>query len=388
MSARQNIGWVGEGLTRHTVTTASLRARNVSEADAFVKLGILLMIAGYRKTEHIHVSGVFGERVDVGRLGSFMSYVINHPIAPRHFDIRITYDSVARINPVVNRPQRSSLVLCYSGGIDSTAGLLYALEHGMKPLPVWIDFGQRNRDAEARRVSRIPAKLGVKLQTVRVDLGSYVRRGWKDWDFIVPGRNFLFAAIAQSMLDLQARLGRVYLCANRDERQKNKNKDKSAYFMKTASDFFSAGAGRRISVDTPFANYSKSEIVSYWRRTWQPKFGVSPLETTTCYYADGCGVCSACFCRAIFLSAGGYDKDPKFDFGPLVKRTRFFKQDFFPKLQHGKLPPHKLLDYILAVEPYITKVPHEVREFCGSLPALLKRKLHARRVEIDRACIV
>ncbi|MFA5051876.1 MAG: 7-cyano-7-deazaguanine synthase [Patescibacteria group bacterium] len=389
MGLQYDIGWVGAGsASRHVVTAPSLHIRRVSNPDAFVKLGILLMIAGYRKTEQVHVAGQFSARVNIGRLGRFMSYVINHPIAPRHFNIQITQESATPVGPAAVVPRSTPLVLCYSGGVDSTAGLLYALEHGMNVLPMWIDFGQRNRDAEAKRVARIPAKLGVKLHTIRIELGSYVRRGWKDWDFIVPGRNFLFVAVAQSMLDPRARCGRVYVCANRDERQKNKNKDKSAYFMETASDFFSAGANRRISVETPFARYSKSEIVSYWKRVWQPTYGISPLETTTCYYADGCGVCTACFYRAIFLSAGGYDKDPKFDFTPLVKRTRFFKEEFFPKLVTGELPPHKQLDYLLAVENHLSHVPAEVREYYARLSPGMKRRVRVRRVKINEARII
>ena len=275
-------------------------------------------------------------------------------------------------------------ILSFSGGIDSTAGLLYSLSKKQKVLPVWINFGQKNNDAEHKSAFRILKRLKIKPVVIDIDLSKFISKGWKDWDFIVPGRNFLFLSFANSLLqDSKRQEGHIYLCAHKDEMGYKKNRDKSEHFFNMSSLFFSQNSAKKIIVETPFANYSKSEVLSLWNKKWEKKFGISPHETTTCYYENGCGKCEACLKRTIYLLAAGYSIDPKIKVNPMTDPSGLIIDKWIPRIIRGKISRTNKLDFLIAIEQSLDIVPAKIREFYFQLPRKTISNIEKRKKEIE-----
>lgn len=352
--------------------------------DNFTKLSILAILAGYKGYDYIYVNDNLGEKIKLDRLGSFISYTLNHDIAPKKFKINIKHneDYIKVISSKIDNDFDS--ILNFSGGIDSTAGLLYAMDKGYKVAPIWIDFGQRNNRAEYIAVNRVLKKLNIKPIIIKLDLNSFILEGWKDWNFIVPGRNFLFLSIANSILQRSNKSKKnIYLCAHKDEMGYKKNRDKSKFFFKASSNFFSDSGKNEIEVLTPFEKYSKSEVLSFWKRDWEKKFNITPYDTTTCYFESGCGKCEACLKRSIYLLASGYKIDPKIKVNPMRDPAKLMVNKWIPGIKSGKISRSNKLDFLIAVEKNIAVVPGEVCKFFMELPYQTKLAMSRRKEEID-----
>lgn len=361
--------------------------------DNFTKLAILTILTGYNKSNDISINDSFSKKIDINRLSTFLSYIINHRIAPMKFNIKVK--QLKGIAPVIKSLDYNTAtlknvgaVLNFSGGLDSTAGLLYALDKKIEVLPLWVDFGQRNNAAEHQAVKKIANKLKIKPLILKINLKKDILRGWKDWDFIIPGRNFLFLSLANSILKFsQASKKYIYLCAHKDEMGFRKNKDKSQYFFNKASYFFSIESNKSVKAGSPFSAYSKSEVIAYWRKNWEKKYGISPFDTITCYYGGGCGKCDACLKRAICLLAGGYDLKNKVKINPLKDPAGLIKNSWIPRIRAGKMARNNKLDFIIAVEKSLDIIPSYLSEFYHNLSINTLHAAQRRRLEIDRAII-
>jgi len=385
------IGKIKSGNTYSTITGSFINFNRLF-LDNFTKLAILTILAGYKKSDKIIINDKFSPKVNLKKLNYFISYILNHQIAPKKFRINITLDKTKKIenkNKLSRQDFKSlSAVLSFSGGLDSTAGLLYALDKRIKVLPIWIDFGQRNNLAEHKAAQKILRRLKIKPLVFRLNLKSTILHGWKDWSFIIPGRNFLFLSLANAILKFsQLKVKTIYLCAHKDEMGFIKNRDKSQHFFNNASAFFSADSSEKIISLSPFKNYSKSEIISYWRRRWEGKYGISPLETITCYYSGNCGKCDACLKRAIYLLAGGYNIDSTVKINPLTDPAGIIKKSWLPRIKSGKLGRNNKLDFFIAVEKSLKIVPNYVRDFYQNLPPQTLKLIQLRKKEIAQAVI-
>ncbi len=166
-----------------------------------------------------------------------------------------------------------------------------------------------------------------------------------------------------------------------------RNTDKSKYFFTKASNLFSLDSGKEVIVMTPFANISKTEILSYWRKYWVKKYKISPHDTTTCYYGRGCGKCEVCFKRTICLLASGFDIDPFIKIHPMKDPSGFIVKKWIPKINLGEFSRIRKLDFLIAVEKCLDIVPKKVKDFYSDLPhqtllAMKKRKEEIKNVKI------
>jgi 7-cyano-7-deazaguanine synthase in queuosine biosynthesis len=361
--------------------------------DNFTKLAILTVLAGYNKSNGILLNDIFSKKINVNKLNSFLSYIINHRIAPMKFNIRLKQlkaapELIKNSDYNTDTLKNVGAVLNFSGGLDSTAGLLYAFDKNIEVLPLWLDFGQRNNSAEHQAVNKIAGKLKIKPLILKINLKKDILRGWKDWDFIIPGRNFLFLSLANSILKFsQLSKKYIYLCAHKDEMGFRKNKDKSQYFFDKASYFFSLESNNIIKAGSPFKAYSKSEIISYWRKNWEKKYKISPFDTITCYYGGGCGKCDACLKRAVYLLAGGYDLKGKVKINPLKDPAGLIKNVWIPRIKAGKMARNNKLDFIIAVEKSLDIVPGYLSVFYNNLSINTLHAVERRKLEIDRVII-
>ncbi len=376
------IGKVGTSL----ITTDTIPVSRPELLNNFVKLGILSALAGYKKQDRVFVNGRFSPGVDIGRLGRFMSYVVNHPAAPKHFDFQLTQNRQKGKEALVGNDLCYDIILSFSGGIDSTAGLLYCLDNNLSVLPLWIDFDQRNKVSEMQAAQRILARLGMRnnQMNLSVGFGDFILKGWEDWSFIVPARNFIFIALAEALFFNSSKgKGTIYLCANREEMRKWKHRDKSAYFFRTASSFFKSDSGKNIVVTSPFREYSKTEILYWWKNHWEKKYGISPYDTSTCYYNSGaCGRCRACFRRTVSLLCAGYDADRNLEHHPLTDPVGLIKNEWIPEIRAGKISREGRLDFYIALEKTLDLVPRYLTEFYKQLPSRTKSAITRRKAEI------
>ena len=104
----------------------------------------------------------------------------------------------------LQRKPTKSVVLLYSGGIDSTAAGVVLKTKGYKILPLFIDYGQSALEAEKYLVQKTASKLKFEpVKMIKTDLLKHLTKssllGGKagnDNQAWVPGRNTLFMIIA------------------------------------------------------------------------------------------------------------------------------------------------------------------------------------------------
>jgi len=388
-----NIGKIGNQLGRtinyQTINSRSISLTRTELLNAFTKAAILTILAGYKKFDYISVEDKFN-RINLKKLANYLSYVLNHKeFAPRKYNLKII-DQKNFINKKNNFENNNDYdgILSFSGGMDSTAGLLYSFEKNQHVKPIWISFGQRNDKAELNAVKKILRRFKISPLIVKMDINQYILKGWKDWNYIIPARNFLFVSFAGTLLNYsKGKKGFIYLCAHKDEMKHWRNTDKSKSFFSKASNFFSTENNKKITITTPFANISKTEILSYWRKYWIKKYKISPHETTTCYYERGCGKCEACLKRTISLLAAGYNIDPFIRINPMTDPSGFIIDKWIPQIKLRKFSRIKKLDFLIALEKSLDIIPKRVRRFYNNLPPQTLSAIKRRKEEIDNVKI-
>jgi len=323
--------------------------------DLFVRLSILTTIAGYLKENKISVAGQFYQKQE---LQEFLSYVLNNKMfAPIEYNLNIDFS---------NKEERGSLtqhdydcVVLFSGGLDSTAAFLIALECGMKPLLLWIGFGQKNEEQEYAAIKKVSKKIGYPVSTIRVDLKAYIEEGWTEWDYIIPARNFMFVAFAASFLSYSTKNKARILLSAHEEEIKHSNTDKSEHFFEMCTKVFTQYYNKKIIVGTPFRHSSKTQIAAYWKRVLVKKFKLTPYDTVTCYYGNNCGKCKSCLKRTMALLAAGWNIDPDLKLNPMKDDQKFLEKDILPRL--STFDKKRQLETLLAIRNSWNDVPMEVR---------------------------
>jgi 7-cyano-7-deazaguanine synthase len=217
----------------------------------------------------------------------------------------------------------SAAVVLFSGGMDSTACLAWALENFHEVHTIGFDYGQRQavelacREKILKLIPKMDEGWGVGLKTDRlIDMRGFATASISaltDHEQSIamgasglpttftPGRNILFFTLAAAMawsIDVTRLVGGMCLT------------DYSGYpdcrpdFMRAMELTLQAGLNKRFEIMTPLISLTKSQ-------TWDmiSRFGILELvieESHTCYEGDhetkhawgyGCGKCPACMLR-------------------------------------------------------------------------------------------
>ncbi|MDA8131047.1 MAG: 7-cyano-7-deazaguanine synthase QueC [Elusimicrobia bacterium] len=210
---------------------------------------------------------------------------------------------------------KKKAVVLFSGGLDSTTALCWALDKGYACEAVSFDYGQRHsrENAAARAIAR---RLGVRLYEIRLDFpwlatSSLVNRKLELPDLpageigrkgdipstYVPGRNLVFASIGFSLADS---MGADAVVLGPNVLDYSGYPDCRPEFYRALQRAAAFGtrrgaAGRPIKILTPLIRLSKAGIA---------RLGVrlkAPLELTWSCYSGGkrpCGRCDSCKLRA------------------------------------------------------------------------------------------
>ena len=211
-------------------------------------------------------------------------------------------------------------VVLFSGGLDSTTVLVYALKQGYDVYPLTFSYGQRHA-IEIKQSERTLEKYGLlNRQTIlSIDLTPFVNcslinKNLEVPEFAenripstyVPSRNLIFLSVASGFAET--------LCAEKIFIGVN-SVDYSGYpdcrpefveaFNKTIAVGTKQGVESGIEVVAPILNMSKKEIVELGM-----SLGVDYSLTHSCYNPtpDGlsCGVCDSCRLRLEGFRQAGF----------------------------------------------------------------------------------
>jgi 7-cyano-7-deazaguanine synthase len=219
--------------------------------------------------------------------------------------------------------QKKAVVL-FSGGLDSTTALCWAMDHGYACTAVFFDYCQRHQKERfsALRIARV---LGVKLYRIKLSLPwlrvsslvdhkkklpyfSILKIGAAIPSTYVPGRNLMFASIGVSLADS---IGAEAVVMGPNIVDYSGYPDCRPEFYRALEKAVKAGtrggaSGKKIKMLTPLINLSKKEIIKL-------AIGLgAPLKYSwSCYAGDArpCGRCDSCKLRARGFRDAGM-KDP------------------------------------------------------------------------------
>ncbi len=218
---------------------------------------------------------------------------------------------------------RKKAVVLFSGGLDSTTCLYWALAQGYTCETLTVTYGQKHaREIESARA--IAAKAGVKTHFIELNLPWLASSSLVDPkqeipthdlqeieqlhipSTYVPGRNLLFLSLAGSLLDS---IGADSIIAGPNAVDFSGYPDCTPAFYEAAAQALTRGTqkgvGEGIEVLAPLMHLSKADIVRLAHSLHVP------FELTWSCYAGGdkpCGKCDSCKLRAKgFLEAGVKD---------------------------------------------------------------------------------
>ena len=217
-------------------------------------------------------------------------------------------------------------VVLFSGGLDSTTVLVYAMKQGYDVWPLTFSYGQRHA-IEIKQSERTLEKYGLtSRQTVfSIDLTPFVNcslinKNLEVPEFAenripstyVPSRNLIFLSVASGFAET---LGaeKIFIGVN--------SVDYSGYpdcrpefvdaFNKTIAVGTKQGVESGIEVVAPILNMSKKEIIELGM-----SLGVDYSLTHSCYNPtpDGlsCGVCDSCRLRLEGFRQAGFEDPLKY----------------------------------------------------------------------------
>ena len=214
-------------------------------------------------------------------------------------------------------------IVLFSGGLDSTTCLYWALAQGYTCETLTVTYGQKHA-REVQSAKQIANRLGVKQHFVTLDLpwlasSSLVNKtqqipehdlqeitSGKIPSTYVPGRNLMFLSVAASLLDA---VKADAIVAGPNAIDFSGYPDCTPDFFKAAAEAINRGTERGVmqgvQVLAPLMDLTKTEIVRLGA-----KLGV-PFELTWSCYEGGakpCGHCDSCKLRARgFAEAGVKD---------------------------------------------------------------------------------
>jgi len=208
---------------------------------------------------------------------------------------------------------KKSCAVLFSGGLDSTTALYWALERYDEVFPLSFDYGQRHK-VEVRLAGRLARKLGLRQVVLRVDLNQIGGSALTDPRIpvprvdrraqipagppatYVPFRNGIFLALAAAWAEARGVHDLVCGFHVLDSPEYPDTRREFVRAMERAINLGTAAAfGRpKIRVRAPFVGLSKAGIIRRGLR-----LGADYSFSVSCYAGREapCGKCSSCLLR-------------------------------------------------------------------------------------------
>ncbi|HNS05170.1 MAG TPA: 7-cyano-7-deazaguanine synthase QueC [Candidatus Saccharicenans sp.] len=212
-----------------------------------------------------------------------------------------------------SRKVAGCLVL-FSGGIDSTTALYWALKRYQRVQPLIFDYGQRHR-VEIKMAKKTCQRLGLKPKIIKIDLRQIGGSALTDEKIkvpefkkteqikeglpatYVPFRNGIFISLAAALAET---LDISHLVCGFNVIDSPSYPDTTESFVRAMKKAINEGTGARFKTEkfriiAPFLSLKKSEIIRLGL-----SLGADYSYSVSCY-AGGeipCGQCSSCLLRA------------------------------------------------------------------------------------------
>lgn len=219
---------------------------------------------------------------------------------------------------------KKSIVL-FSGGIDSTTALYWALNHYEKVYALTFDYGQRHR-IEINMAHKLAQKLDIAHKIIKVDLKQIGGSSLTDMNLplpeyekaeeivdglpstYVPFRNGIFLSMAAAQAEVE---GIKEIVCGFNTLDSPNYPDTRTQFVKAMEEAINQGTQasftkEKVKILAPFVNMKKSEIIKEGL-----SFGVDYSFTISCYMGGEipCQKCSSCLLRQKAWEEVG-SKDP------------------------------------------------------------------------------
>jgi len=200
-------------------------------------------------------------------------------------------------------------VVLFSGGLDSTVALWWALRQGWKPIPLSIDYQGRPR-GEREAARKIAAVAGAEILEVALPFYRDLQ-AWRQGDGLpadlaaanpvyLPAKNLLFYGIAAYYAEV---LGATRIVGGHYRHDGTRFPDASAAYFARLRDLITEGLySRRPRLELPFLEMTKEAVVR-----WGLALGAPLGLTWSCYWDDPkpCGRCEGCQEKEAALRAVG-----------------------------------------------------------------------------------
>ena len=179
---------------------------------------------------------------------------------------------------MITKAKTKRVLVLFSGGLDSTACILYYQSMKYEVTTLFVDYGQRSRDEEQRASRRIALKLGVKRTMVRI---NPMRTGVG----LIRGRNALLitlglmkAPFEQGLIAIGTHAGTNYPDCTEDFIDQ----------MNAVANYYADGS---IRIDAPFVKWNKLDIFTFLKMKRGPITSTYSCERGG---GEGCGKCISC----------------------------------------------------------------------------------------------
>lgn len=216
-------------------------------------------------------------------------------------------------------------VVLFSGGIDSTTALYWAIQGGKRTHALTFEYGQRHT-IEIEKAKKITRNLGIAQTILTIDLGQIKGSCLTDLSLplpeyqsaeefgpgipstYVPFRNGILLALAAAWAEVQKI--RDIICGFHVMDSPN-YPDTAPAFVKAMQEAINSGTSaaygnRTVRIHTPFARLTKSEIIQKGL-----SLGADYSHSISCYSGQEipCHKCSSCLIRQKAWETVG-KKDP------------------------------------------------------------------------------
>lgn len=186
------------------------------------------------------------------------------------------------------------IVTLVSGGLDSTVMAALTKEEGLDQFPLFIDYGQINRDRELDACRRNFGKHGLPAPQV-ARLGGYgalLSSGLTDprkhilEDAFLPCRNLMFLTVGAAYA-FQREATAVGIGLLDDAF--SLFPDQTRGFISDAEALLYRGLGKSIKLATPLISFSKADVLEIAK-----VMGITGTYSCHAGTETPCGVCVAC----------------------------------------------------------------------------------------------
>jgi len=187
-----------------------------------------------------------------------------------------------------------TILLLYSGGIDSTVLLYWLKSKQYEVAPFFINYGQFVADREFESALNICNKIGVPLTTVnlsetaKLTITQLTKPG-KSTNIVFPNRN-LFLLTLGSIIAYENRYDGIAIGLIKSEIFP----DATSLFLEKANDAINTGLGKNIPIISPFIEMDKKRVVYLSKQ-----LNVPIEDTFSCVVSNQkpCGSCMKCIER-------------------------------------------------------------------------------------------